>query len=68
MKTILWIYSKPLKPEAGGTERITSLVQRGLTKAGYHCMDILELDVIKLYIMQKRLRTFMASSKNIMLM
>ena len=47
MKTILWIYSKPLKPEAGGTERITSLVQRGLTKAGYHCMDILELDVIK---------------------
>jgi glycosyltransferase involved in cell wall biosynthesis len=36
-----------LNPEAGGTERITSLVQRGLTKAGYHCMDILELDVSK---------------------
>lgn len=47
MKTILWLYSKPLNPEAGGTERITSLVQRGLTKAGYHCMDILELDVSK---------------------
>ena len=44
MKTILWIYSKPLNPEAGGTERITSLVQRGLTKAGYNCMDILVLD------------------------
>lgn len=47
MKTILWLYSKPLNPEAGGTERITSLVQRGLTKAGYHCKDILELDVSK---------------------
>lgn len=45
MKTILWIYTKPLNPEAGGTERITSLVQHGLTKAGYNCMDILELDV-----------------------
>lgn len=47
MKTILWLYSKPLNPEAGGTERITSLVQCGLNKAGYHCMDILELDVSK---------------------
>lgn len=47
MKTILWLYSKPLSPEAGGTERITSLVQRGLTKVGYRCMDILELDVSK---------------------
>jgi len=47
LKTILWLYSKPLNPEAGGTERITSLVQRGLTKAGYRCMDILELDVSK---------------------
>lgn len=47
MKTILWLYSKPLNPEAGGTERITSLVQRGLTKVGYRCMDILELDVSK---------------------
>ena len=46
MKTILWLYSKPLNPEAGGTERITSLVQRGLTKAGYCCMDILVLDTI----------------------
>ena len=47
MKTILWLYSKPLNPEAGGTERITSLVQRGLRARGYNCMDILELDVSK---------------------
>ena len=45
MKTILWIYSHPLRPEAGGTERITSLIQRGLKKAGHICMDILVLDV-----------------------
>ena len=44
MKTILWLYSKPLNPEAGGTERITSLVQRGLRQRGYNCMDILVLD------------------------
>ena len=44
MKTILWLYSKPLIPEAGGTERITSLVQRGLRREGYNCMDILVLD------------------------
>jgi len=48
MKTILWLYSKPLNPEAGGTERITSLVQRGLRARGYNCMDILELDISKL--------------------
>ena len=47
MKTILWLYSKPLNPEAGGTERITSLVQRGLRARAYNCMDILELDVSK---------------------
>ncbi len=39
--TILWIYNLPLKPEAGGTERITSLVAKGLSQRGYHCMDIL---------------------------
>ena len=49
MKTVLWIYSKPLCPEAGGTERITSLIQRGLRQVGYNCMDILVLDVKKEY-------------------
>ena len=43
MKTILWIYTKSLCPEVGGTERVTSLVQRGLQRAGYRCMDILVL-------------------------
>ena len=47
MKTILWIYNKPLVPEIGGMERVTDLVQRGLIKVGYHCMDILELNVSK---------------------
>ena len=49
MRTILWIYSHPLIPEAGGTERITSLIQRGLGKIGYNCMDILVIDVKKEY-------------------
>lgn len=26
--TLLWIYNLPLKPESGGTERITSLVAK----------------------------------------
>lgn len=39
--TILWIYNMPLVPEAGGTERITSLVAKGLTARGYRCLDIL---------------------------
>lgn len=39
--TILWIYNLPLSPEAGGTERITSLVAKGLSLCGHHCMDIL---------------------------
>ena len=43
-KTVLWIYSKPLCSEAGGTERITSLIQRGLRGEGYNCMDILVLN------------------------
>lgn len=47
MKTLLWLYSKPLNPEAGGTERITSLVQRGLRQRGYICMDILVIDTNK---------------------
>lgn len=40
-KTILWIYNMPLVPEAGGTERITSLVARGLSERGHRCMGIL---------------------------
>lgn len=40
--TILWIYNMPLIPEAGGTERITSLIAKGLTDRGHKCMSILE--------------------------
>lgn len=40
--TILWIYNMPLVPEAGGTERITSLIAKGLTERGHKCMGILE--------------------------
>lgn len=39
--TILWIYDQPLIPEAGGTERITSLVAKGLTERGHKCLGIL---------------------------
>lgn len=39
--TILWIYNMPLIPEAGGTERITSLVAKGLSQRGHNCMGIL---------------------------
>lgn len=42
--TILWIYNQPLVPEAGGTERITSLVAKGLTQRGHNCMGILVLN------------------------
>ena len=41
MKTILWLYNMPLVPEAGGTERITSLIRNGLLRRGYDCMKIL---------------------------
>ena len=34
----------PLVPEAGGTERITSLVAKGLSARGYKCMSILVFD------------------------
>lgn len=40
--TILWIYDMPLVPEAGGTERITSLVSNELIERGYTCLGILE--------------------------
>lgn len=39
--TILWIYDMPLIPEAGGTERITSLIAKGLTQLGHNCMGIM---------------------------
>lgn len=42
--TILWIYNMPLVPEAGGTERITSLVAKGLSEHGLKCMTILVFD------------------------
>lgn len=35
---ILWIYDTPLIPEAGGTERMTSLISKGLRKDGHNCM------------------------------
>lgn len=41
MKTILWLYNMPLVPEAGGTERITSLIRNGLLRRGYNCMKML---------------------------
>lgn len=34
----------PLVPEAGGTERITSLIATGLSERGYTCLDILVFD------------------------
>lgn len=41
---ILWIYNRPLNPEAGGTERITALVAKGLSQNGHHCLGILVFD------------------------
>jgi len=38
---ILWIYNLPLIPEAGGTERITSLISKGLALRGYRCLGML---------------------------
>lgn len=35
--SILWIFDQPLIPEAGGTERVSSLIIHGLTTAGYNC-------------------------------
>ena len=33
--SILWIYDKPIKPQAGGTERATQLVMNALAERGY---------------------------------
>ena len=38
---ILWIYNMPLDPEAGGTERITSLVAQKLRILGHKCLEVL---------------------------
>lgn len=46
-KTVLWIYTHPLRPEAGGTERITSLIMRGLSANGHKCLGILVVDPFK---------------------
>jgi glycosyltransferase involved in cell wall biosynthesis len=42
--TFLWIYNMPLVPEAGGTERITSLVAKGLTNLGHKTLGIMVFD------------------------
>lgn len=41
---ILFIYDAPLQPEAGGTERATSLVMKELSRRGHNCMGILHFD------------------------
>lgn len=38
---ILWIYDRPLNPEAGGTERMTSLLSKGFSALGHNCYGIL---------------------------
>jgi len=41
---ILFIYDAPLQPEAGGTERATSLVMNELSGRGHNCYGILHFD------------------------
>jgi glycosyltransferase involved in cell wall biosynthesis len=41
---ILFIYDAPLLPEAGGTERATSLVLNELSRRGHSCYGILHFD------------------------
>lgn len=41
---ILFIYDAPLRPEAGGTERATSLVINELSRRGHNCYGILHFD------------------------
>lgn len=41
---ILFIYDSPLRPEAGGTERATSLVMTELTRRGHNCIGIIHWD------------------------
>lgn len=42
---ILWLYNRPLNPQAGGTERITSLIMRGLSARGHNCFGLLVFDL-----------------------
>lgn len=41
---ILFIYDAPLQPEAGGTERATSLVMNELSRRGHNCYGMLHFD------------------------
>lgn len=41
--TLLWLYNMPLVAEAGGTERITSLIAGGLTARGHRCLGMLRI-------------------------
>lgn len=38
---ILWIYNLPLIPEAGGTERITSILSNGFSMRGHNSLGVL---------------------------
>ena len=44
---ILFIYDAPLRPEAGGTERATSLVMDELSHRGHNCYGILHFDQLQ---------------------
>lgn len=41
---VLWLFDKPLSPETGGTERITSLTIQGLEKKGHSNMAFLVIE------------------------
>ena len=41
---ILFLYDDPLRPEAGGTERATSLMMNELSRRGHNCYGILHFD------------------------
>lgn len=43
-KTILWLFNEFYNPEAGGIERATSLVLKGLKAKGYNCLGVLVID------------------------
>lgn len=38
---IIWLYDRPLVSEAGGTERITYLIAKGLSLEGHNCLGML---------------------------
>jgi len=41
--TILWLFNVPLNPIAGGTERMTQLIARGLSHDGHNCIGQLTI-------------------------